>query len=924
MAKGIRRHDHKFLTLIVTFLVATVSTPRMAQSHDNAPIRFQAISSNSPLPAAAGGLWSEPEAWPVLAVHANLLPTGKVLAWDATPDDFDEDPHTTENYTTRVTLWDPVTHSHVQTNNNTDTDLFCAGSAHLWDGRVLFAGGDSEPNGRNGPLSNTNLYDPWTNTWERADNMSAARWYSSVTALPNGEMLTLGGSYSPQPLAEVFQLDQRWRDLHINPPYSLSGDYQWIQTGPDGSVLYFGPHNLLSTINTEDKGRWEVNSVRDEIGYRGYGSYAMYDQGKILVSGGGDSSASAVIVDATTKQVADTASMHFGRRQHNLTILADGSVLATGGNNSGSELIDLYSGVLTPEIWNPGTGQWQVVNDMQVDRQYHSTALLLPDARVLSAGGGYCGLCSQLAYHEQNAEVYSPPYLFDANSQPARRPAIVSAPKEANYGSRFALTLNSSNQISRAHLIKLGSTTHSENQDQRLIPLSFEQRGAQMSLIAPTNRNAAPPGHYMLFVLENNVPSHAHIIKIGQPLLQKDQLVRNRIRSGEQHVFAFEPQENTSSVSVTLGALESDLDLVARIGSPPDSSISDSALACESRTSGNANEFCSIELSGRETVYVGVVGTSTSSYNLQLSANLPSNSVMFERSEPSLQANQTLVRNQLIPTVPSNLRGVVYSANSAEIFWNASVDNQAVQRYDVLRNGELILSSDARSVFQTDLQPGTSYTYSVQAFDNEGNRSARSSSLTLQTSGRLAAAQIEDTVQPESPEPEPVPPEPELESTQPELASAAPEPAIPPMPAIPTAQDAIESQDLPVQTITHSDQTSAHSVVFRLIDANADVVINAYDNLGDGDRISLASLPSEQLNIEAFISDIVGISAVRFDFNGTIDFQTEQFAPYALFGNRREDFIAMPIGTGTHTVAARVFVANSEVASRTITFSIVR
>jgi len=94
------------------------------------------------LAVSVGGNWSAAEAWPVLAVHANLLPNGKVMAWDATPDDFDEDPHT-------------------------------------------------------------------------------ARWYSSVAALPNGEMLTLGGSYSPNPLAEVFQLDQRWRALPLQPPYSL-------------------------------------------------------------------------------------------------------------------------------------------------------------------------------------------------------------------------------------------------------------------------------------------------------------------------------------------------------------------------------------------------------------------------------------------------------------------------------------------------------------------------------------------------------------------------------------------------------------------------------------------------------------------------------------------------------------------------------
>ena len=83
--------------------------------------------------------------------------------------------------------------------------------------------------------------------------------------------------------------------------------------------------------------------------------------------------------------------MATGRRQLNLTVLADGSVLATGGNSSGASLVDLNNGVYTAEQWNPATGKWKTLAAEQVTRQYHSTALLLPDGRVLSAGGGICG-----------------------------------------------------------------------------------------------------------------------------------------------------------------------------------------------------------------------------------------------------------------------------------------------------------------------------------------------------------------------------------------------------------------------------------------------------------------------------------------------------------------------------------------------------
>ena len=88
------------------------------------PIGSQVRLAQPVVSPAQGGLWSEVEPWPVVAVHAALLPNGKVLAWDATPDDADDDPHTTDNFTTRVTLWDPRTGLHVETNNDTDTDFF--------------------------------------------------------------------------------------------------------------------------------------------------------------------------------------------------------------------------------------------------------------------------------------------------------------------------------------------------------------------------------------------------------------------------------------------------------------------------------------------------------------------------------------------------------------------------------------------------------------------------------------------------------------------------------------------------------------------------------------------------------------------------------------------------------------------------------
>lgn len=508
---------------------------------------------------AVFGQWSDVESWPVIAVHANLLPNGKVLAWDATPDDTDDDPHTTDNYTTRVSLWDPVTNIHIPTNNDTNADLFCAGSAQLWDGRVLFAGGDSGRNGLNAPLPNTNIYDPTTNTWRGVANMVAPRWYASVAALANGEMLTYAGRYTPDPIAEVFQFNETWRTLDIQEPLGNSIDYQWMQATPEGKVMSFGPQNTLSSIDTEGAGSLTLGPKRDDFPERRYGSYAMYDIGKVLVSGGtikdggAPSFTSSVVIDTATQQSTDTGSMAFGRTQHNLTILADGSVLATGGNTDGAALVSEVAGVFRPELWSPDTGQWRPMNDMVIDRQYHAIALLLPDGRVLSSGGGYCGTCYEIGYEEKNAEIFSPPYLFSSGDTLAVRPVITSSPETMDYGVNYPVSTDQTNLISKAHLIKLGAVTHSQNQDQRLVPLTFSRSADVLQISAPASRNIAPPGHYMLIVVNNSgVPSVSKIVRIGQPLLSSGTLVTNALRPFESDEYVIESTDSDKALLVTL------------------------------------------------------------------------------------------------------------------------------------------------------------------------------------------------------------------------------------------------------------------------------------------------------------------------------------------------------------------------------------
>ena len=368
------------------------------------------------------GAWGPVVDWPVVGIHVALLPNGKVLAWDSVGDAATET-FPVHNFT-RATVYDPQTGSQTQVNVDTGYNIFCAGFAHLSDGSLFIAGGnkDAQLNG----IVQTHLFNPSNNDWSLGPNMASGRWYPSVTPLTNGEMLITSGRVA---IPEVRKTDGTLRSLSSA---SLSLPlYPWMDVAPDGRVFYSGPDSTLRKLDPAGTGSWQTVGQRDAIN-RDYGSHAVFDIGKTLVAGGGSSSNDARVIDTNgaTPQVTATAPMAFGRRQHNLTLLADGSVLATGGNSTGAGLIDMNGGVYNAERWDPATGQWTTLAAQAVTRQYHSTALLLPDGRVLSSGGGICGTCDQVGYLAKNAEIFTPPYLFkkDGSGELAPRPEITDAP----------------------------------------------------------------------------------------------------------------------------------------------------------------------------------------------------------------------------------------------------------------------------------------------------------------------------------------------------------------------------------------------------------------------------------------------------------------------------------------------------------------
>ena len=287
---------------------------------------------------------------------------------------------------------------------------------------------------------------------------------------------------------------------------------------PDGRAFYSGPDQTMRSLDTDDGGAWQTFADRDALD-RTYGSRAMFDAGKILVTGGAFSSADSRVIDinGSTPRVTETEPMANGRRQHNLTVVADGTVIATGGNSSGASLVDVNNGVYPAEQWNPATSHWTTLASMRVTRQYHSSALLLPDGRLLSSGGGICGDCAAQNYLAKNAEIFSPPYLFrkDGSGELAPRPTLTSTPARMPYATPFEVATPNSASIGKLALVRLGAVTHSVNMEQRYIPLSFTAGAGILRATSPPDPNIAPPGVYMLFAIgADGVPSHAQIVTL--------------------------------------------------------------------------------------------------------------------------------------------------------------------------------------------------------------------------------------------------------------------------------------------------------------------------------------------------------------------------------------------------------------------------
>ena len=350
-----------------------------------------------------------------------ILPDGKILTYGT---DQDGNQGAFKIYD----VWDPVTNTHNTLPNPTLVDEFCsAGLIIPTTGQVLIAGGDARPLGSvNKGVPNTNIFDPTTETLTPTGPMAFARWYPTMITLNTGQLLIIGGidlNGNGVTTPEIYTAGVGWRTLTgANIPEFFSNPlYPRTWQASNGKVITVGTNGISNVYAIDPTGNGQVTVVgQTPVNFDFNEPAIMFAQDRCLILAS-NGSCWTMNISGSTPVFTQTGSLAADRIWSNLTVLPDGRVMVSGGSAVDNQLTGVDN---TVAIWDPSTGVWTSTGaNAAVPRLYHSTAVLLPDATILSLGGGAPGPLNNL-----NGEIYTPGYLFDASGAPAVRPVIQQAP----------------------------------------------------------------------------------------------------------------------------------------------------------------------------------------------------------------------------------------------------------------------------------------------------------------------------------------------------------------------------------------------------------------------------------------------------------------------------------------------------------------
>jgi hypothetical protein len=476
---------------------------------------------------ATQGQWTVLDySMPIRAIHSTLLRNGKVLLIAGSGNNVD-------NFQAgmfQASVWDPVTG--VFTTLAVPKDMFCAGHVTLADGRVLIQGGTksypSTPAGADyGGLRDSWIFDPDSNTFAPTNTANEGHWYPTLTELGDGDIWMAGGlkedttgavnterfDSATHTWLPTWQVPQSWSFWGLYPHMILMQDGRLFYSG--GHVFGNGLPGAGASIHDPETG-----SITDVGGLRGKD---MRDQSasmilppaqdqKVLITGGGNINTTAPAISLTDViDLKDPAPGYQpgpdlpgeGKMYLNATILPDRTVLVSNGGRLNR---DDSANVLTAAIYDPPSNSWKSVAADPIGRNYHSSAVLLPDGRVAVVGSN-----PGSGSFELRISVYQPPYLFRT-----ARPQISNVPADATYGQTFSFNVVApAHPIRWAQLTRPMSVTHQVDANARLVDLPVVVNGGVATVTVPSNPNLLPPGPYMLTVTDSDgIPSVASWVTV--------------------------------------------------------------------------------------------------------------------------------------------------------------------------------------------------------------------------------------------------------------------------------------------------------------------------------------------------------------------------------------------------------------------------
>ena len=476
------------------------------------PILVLAVSSAWGQANVTGSWSTLPPTMPINPVHVALLHNGKVVVVSGSG-------NVAGNTNYQAALWDPQMGT-IAT-QPVGWDMFCNGMVVLPDGRPLINGGTLQYDPFHGALNNS-IYDPDTNTFSNVQNMAHGRWYPTVTVLGDGRVMTFSGldeNGNTNTTVEFYTVGSGWSSAFAagwTPPL-----YPRMHVLPNGKVFFSGSDTQSRLFDTGTH-QWTNVATTRYSGTRTYGTSVLlpltpannYTPKVFIMGGGNPSTATTELIDLSVPSPSWVfgPSMSQPRIEMNAVMLPNGKVLALGGSYNDE---DTATASLNADLYDPATNTFSSAGANAYARLYHSVALLMPDATVWVAGGN-----PQRGTYEQRMEIYKPAYLFttdgSGNVIDATRPVIASAPGAINYGNSFIVQTADAASISSVVLVRAGADTHAFDMDQRLVGMSFSLGTNQLTVTAPPNGNIAPPGYYLLFLLNNaGVPSVASFVQLS-------------------------------------------------------------------------------------------------------------------------------------------------------------------------------------------------------------------------------------------------------------------------------------------------------------------------------------------------------------------------------------------------------------------------